>query len=66
MCREKASEMDIVRAARAAISAAQRFLVLGNTADRFRIAGRLALSYRVLHCRNVANGCLRQSTRRLG
>ena len=66
MGREKPNKMDIIRAARAAGSASQRFLVLGNTADCFRVTGRIALSYRVLHCSNVANGRLRQSTRQLG
>ena len=66
MYREKPNKMDIIRVARTAVSASQRFLVLGNTADCFRVTGRVALSYRVLHCSNVANGRLRQSARRLG
>jgi len=52
--------MAALRLARVTVSTSQRFLALGNTTSRFRRAGRIALSYRVLPCRNATYGCLSQ------
>ena len=42
------------------VLASQRFLVLGDTATRFRAASRAALSYRILSRSNITNGYLCQ------
>ena len=58
--------MVVVRLTRAVVFTAQRFLVLEDTTARFRSASRVALSYRLLPCGDVANGSLCQSARGLG
>ena len=58
--------MGVVWFARATVFATQRFLVLEDTAARFRSTGRAALSYWLLPCGDVANGSFRQSARGLG
>ena len=51
--------MVVVRFARVIVLTSQRFLALENAAARFRDTDRVTLSYRLLHCGNIADGRLR-------